>query len=750
MADNILTTDRNSSNLDIAAKEIGAVKFPRNILVDPSGADIDPATEATLSALNAKVPASPAQDRATASSPSAARLSDGSSFYDARQTRQLTASDVVSIEGTVPVSFVQTGLTDAQLRASAVPVAVSNFPATQPVSFTWSGLTDAQLRATAVPVSVASIALPADASTETTLAAINAKVPSSPAQEHTTAGSPSSSRLTDGTSFYDARQIRALTPSDEVTIAGTVGVTGTFWQATQPVSLASIPALAAGSNVIGGVTQSGSWDVGVTGSVAVTGTFWQATQPVSFTWSGLTDAQLRAAPVPVVQDSPPFVRIGFSEVGSGLVGGAATQLSLLQTGSGMAVSQSGGNLVVTTGTTVNAETIIRSVSTFSGSLLARAKVILSQRIANQTFRLELADLVGEGLAYTINSATSVTVTWPTGTNPFTSVNVGQSLRLSRLSSVGIPGRYAIASVSGDSVTFTVAGFPGSGSGTLTVYGWNALWSEYSGTTATNVSFDAARRGWASGATTATINTTASPGHVGQLGFDVFTAGYGDALVASNTGYQWTNRASRIENIPDPDVPMYLFLVVQNGSTAPASTTTLTVGFIQVEDQPRSKIRVASSDPVGSHAMPVQVMGGLLGTQPVSGTVTATVTAGTVNPVVPATPFILNSAASTNGALILTGTSGLQAFYATNIGATVAFVKLYNKATAPTVGTDVPAMILVVPAAVSGVPGVCTLPIGFSGFRFALGLGIAITGAVADSDTTAVTAGQVKVILSRTV
>lgn len=131
------------------------------------------------------------------------------------------------------------------------------------------------------------------------------------------------------------------------------------------------------------------------------------------------------------------------------------------------------------------------------------------------------------------------------------------------------------------------------------------------------------------------------------------------------------------------------------------------------------------------------------TQAVSGTVTATVTAGTVNPVVPATPYILNSAASINNALILTGTSGLQAFYATNIGATVAFVKLYNKATAPAVATDVPAMILPVPAAVSGVPGVCTLPIGFSGFRFALGLGIAITGGIADTDNTAVAAGQVK-------
>jgi hypothetical protein len=56
--------------------------------------------------------------------------------------------------------------------------------------------------------------------------------------------------------------------------------------------------------------------------------------------------------------------------------------------------------------------------------------------------------------YTINSATSVTVTFPT-TNPYTAANVGQSLRLSVIAgAAGIPGRYAIASVSGLTVTFT--------------------------------------------------------------------------------------------------------------------------------------------------------------------------------------------------------------------------------------------------------------------------------------------------------
>ena len=52
-------------------------------------------------------------------------------------------------------------------------------------------------------------------------------------------------------------------------------VTGTFWQATQAVSLALLPALAAGTNVIGHVV------VDTAPTTAVTGTFYQATQPVS-------------------------------------------------------------------------------------------------------------------------------------------------------------------------------------------------------------------------------------------------------------------------------------------------------------------------------------------------------------------------------------------------------------------------------------------------------------------------------------
>lgn len=166
-------------------------------------------------------------------------------------------------------------------------------------------------------------------------------------------------------------------------------------------------------------------------------------------------------------------------------------------------------------------------------------------------------------------------------------------------------------------------------------------------------------------------------------------------------------------------------------------TDIRISFVRMLAYARNRVELLarpSSDL--SAAAPVAIQGGSL-------SVSTVTTAGT--PAAPATPYFVNSLATTNGALILTGTSGLQAFWASNTGATAAYVKLYNKATAPTVGTDVPEMVITVPAT-----GQVELTPGFNGYRFPLGLGIAITGAAADSDTTAVAAGQVKVKLSRTV
>lgn len=192
------------------------------------------------------------------------------------------------------------------------------------------------------------------------------------------------------------------------------------------------------------------------------------------------------------------------------------------------------------------------------------------------------------------------------------------------------------------------------------------------------------------------------------------------------------------------------------SEAGATTTTFNAAVLRSVNIKARYFRLRLTTATTAGTTTIRVVGSqddtssIVTTQPVSGTVTATVTGGTVNPVVPGTPYFLNAAATTNGALILTGTSNVSSFYATNEGTSVAYVKLYNKATAPTVGTDIPEMTIPIPAAAAGVPGVANPQIGFHGFRFALGLGISVTRNAVYTDTTAIAANEVKVKLSRTV
>lgn len=104
-----------------------------------------------------------------------------------------------------------------------------------------------------------------------------------------------------------------------------------------------------------------------------------------------------------------------------------------------------------------------------------------------------------------------------------------------------------------------------------------------------------------------------------------------------------------------------------------------------------------------------------------------------------TAYSLVTTASTNGALIQTGTRTLHELTVSNPTATAAYVKLYNKATAPTVGTDVPVMTIAIPATAAGV-GEKSFNFGALGKRFPLGLGIAVTAAAAATDVANAVAG----------
>jgi hypothetical protein len=71
----------------------------------------------------------------------------------------------------------------------------------------------------------------------------------------------------------------------------------------------------------------------------------------------------------------------------------------------------------------------------------------------------------------------------------------------------------------------------------------------------------------------------------------------------------------------------------------------------------------------------------------------------------------------------------------NSSATVTYLKFYDKATAPTVGTDVPVLTLAIPAS-------AVFSYDLDGFRFATGIAYGLTTAAADNGTTAVAAGAI--------
>jgi len=89
-----------------------------------------------------------------------------------------------------------------------------------------------------------------------------------------------------------------------------------------------------------------------------------------------------------------------------------------------------------------------------------------------------------------------------------------------------------------------------------------------------------------------------------------------------------------------------------------------------------------------------------------------------------------------GASIKASAGYLQHIDVSNNAASPRFVKFYNKATAPTVGTDTPVITLQLAAS-------STLSIDyFAGIPFSLGIGIGAVTGVADNNTTNTTANDV--------
>jgi len=131
---------------------------------------------------------------------------------------------------------------------------------------------------------------------------------------------------------------------------------------------------------------------------------------------------------------------------------------------------------------------------------------------------------------------------------------------------------------------------------------------------------------------------------------------------------------------------------------------------------------------------------------VTGTVTTSQTPATSGGLTigPGSGAKLISAASPNATSVKGSAGQVYGWYITNTNASARFVKLYNKASSPTVGTDVPVMTLLIPGNTSGSGAVAAEFV--SGIAFGAGIALALTTGSADADTGAVAASEIIVNL----
>ena len=333
-------------------------------------------------------------------------------------------------------------------------------------------------------------------------------------------------------------------------------------------------------------------------------------------------------------------------------------------GKGMALTATNG-LVITTGTTVNAESYILSKDVFTIPMRVSVGLTLSQRIINQGFYIELVSV-----------------------NPVTLVPDGKNI---------------------------------------------AAW-KFDGTSATSNQYRVTNSG-ATPADSAYITTTTTGGG-GLFEIEVFTdeAWFHSNIVDSSNARSASFRKHL--RIPDPNALYKLRIRALNSATAPALSTTMTVSYVAIDDYAEMTAEITAGRGQGSvgQSMGVQVLNAMsiasnqmitLNPQPAGGGFS---TAGK-----------LRSLASTNALTIKGSSAMLASMQGFNLAATNRFLKLYNKVSTPVPGTDTPIAIITLPPNQS-----FKVDIPAMGWRFPLGLGIAITGGISDSDVTAIGADEVVV------
>lgn len=110
----------------------------------------------------------------------------------------------------------------------------------------------------------------------------------------------------------------------------------------------------------------------------------------------------------------------------------------------------------------------------------------------------------------------------------------------------------------------------------------------------------------------------------------------------------------------------------------------------------------------------------------------------------ATTHSKSSAATTNATSVKGSPGVLYNLVVMNENAAARFIKFYDKASAPTVGTDTPALRFAIPGATTG--GGFSVNFGPQGLAFAAGIAYALVTGAADANAGAVAADEIQVNL----
>lgn len=124
------------------------------------------------------------------------------------------------------------------------------------------------------------------------------------------------------------------------------------------------------------------------------------------------------------------------------------------------------------------------------------------------------------------------------------------------------------------------------------------------------------------------------------------------------------------------------------------------------------------------------------------------TSANSSPMVPPaapTTWHLIAANSTNATSVKGSAATLFSCQLGNIDSTAVYLKIYNKATAPTVGSDTPVKTLIIPKAGTAADGAGnTIFFGPGGLALGTGFAAAVTAGITVADTTAVAASKVAI------